>query len=97
MPSTVIRSFRYLAERRELEVTFRSGRVYAYLDVPCGIARAMRASRSKGEYFNANLRGAFAFERRDAESGAKPALAWGGHAAVPVNRDPACRDRPSRR
>jgi hypothetical protein len=79
VPSTVIRSFRYLADRRELEVTFRSGRVYAYLDVPLDVAKAMRASTSKGEFFNAHVRDAFAFERRDAESRARPALSWGGH------------------
>jgi lysyl-tRNA synthetase class 2 len=77
MPSTVIRSFRYLADRRKLEVTFRSGRVYAYLDVPLGTAKAMRAASSKGEFFNAHVRDVFAFERRDAASRAQSALAWG--------------------
>ena len=77
LPSTVIRSFRYLADRRELEVIFRSGHVYAYLDVPLDVAKAMRASVSKGEFFNAHVRDAFAFERRGAASHAQPALAWG--------------------
>ncbi len=79
MPSTVIRSFRYLADRRALEITFRSGRVYAYLDVPLDVAKAMRASGSKGEFFNAHVRDVFAFERRDVESRAQPALAWSGY------------------
>jgi hypothetical protein len=30
MPSTVIVSFQYLAERRELEITFRTRRIYVY-------------------------------------------------------------------
>ena len=80
VPSTVIRSFRYLAERRELEVTFRSGRVYAYLDVPLDLAQAMRACASKGEFFNAQVRDVFTFERRDAASRAQPALTWGSRA-----------------
>ena len=79
MPSTVIRSFRYLADHRELEVTFRSGRVYAYLDVPLHVAKAMRASVSKGEFFNTHVKGVFAFERRDAASRAQPSLAWSGY------------------
>jgi hypothetical protein len=79
MPSTVIRSFHYLADRRELEVTFCSGRIYAYLDVPLDVAKAMRAAVSKGEFFNAHVRDAFTFERRDAASRAQPALARSGH------------------
>jgi hypothetical protein len=79
MPSTVIRSFRYHADRRELEVTFRSGRVYAYLDVPLGTAKAMRAASSKGEFFNAHVRDVFAFARRDASSRAQAALVWSGY------------------
>jgi hypothetical protein len=78
MPSTVIAAFRYLAPRRELEVTFRSGRVYAYQDVPPQIAQAMKAAFSKGEYFNAHIRDCYAFERRSAPSRAEPALAWNG-------------------
>ena len=39
MPSTVIVSFQYLAERRELEITFRTRRIYVYKDVPPEKAR----------------------------------------------------------
>jgi KTSC domain len=73
MPSTVIAAFRYLASRRELEVTFRSGRVYAYQDVPPQTAQAMKAAFSKGEFFNAQIRDRYRFERRSA-----PALARTG-------------------
>jgi lysyl-tRNA synthetase class 2 len=78
MPSTVIAAFRYLASRRELEVTFRSGRVYAYQDVPPQIAQAMKAAFSKGEFFNAHVRDRYAFERQSAPSRTEPALAWNG-------------------
>jgi len=56
MPSTVIRRFDYLPERRELIVEFVTGRRYAYLDVPQQEAAAMRASFAKGRYFNAHIR-----------------------------------------
>jgi hypothetical protein len=78
MPSTVIAAFRYLASRRELEVTFRSGRVYAYQDVPPQIAQAMKAAFSKGEFFNAEIRDRYRFERQSAPTRAEPTLGWNG-------------------
>ncbi len=63
MPSTVIRSFAYSAARRELRIVFQSGRIYAYADVPESTYTAMKASFSKGEFFNQHIRGYFRFER----------------------------------
>jgi hypothetical protein len=56
MPSTAIRHFHYRAERRELEVTFVTGRRYLYLGVPQSEVDAFRAATSKGRYFNAHIR-----------------------------------------
>ena len=56
MPSTVIRSFDYDAERNELTVAFVSGRVYVYPLVPPAVAAAMRTSFSKGAFFNREIR-----------------------------------------
>jgi hypothetical protein len=56
MPSTVIRSFEYRPGLRELEVTFTTGRRYIYSDVPPDIAETLRASRTKGIYFNKSIR-----------------------------------------
>ena len=61
MPSTVIRRFDYVPERRELVVEFVSGRRYAYLDVPEAEAAAMRAAFAKGRYFNAHIRDRYRF------------------------------------
>ncbi len=61
MPSSVIRTFRYHAPARELEIEFTSGRVYRYLEVPAEIAEAMRQAFSKGSYFNRHIRDKFAF------------------------------------
>ena len=63
MPSSVIRAFDYDAQARRLRVTFVTGKLYAYLDVPQDIADALRAARSKGEYFNIAIRDQFQFER----------------------------------
>jgi lysyl-tRNA synthetase class 2 len=62
MPSSVIRSFDYYPAERRLEVRFVSGRRYRYFEVPADLAAEMRASLSKGEFFNARIRGRFAFE-----------------------------------
>jgi hypothetical protein len=63
MPSSVIRHFRYRPEQKALDITFVSGRQYRYLRVPQRIYEDLRASSSKGEYFNRHIREHFAFER----------------------------------
>jgi hypothetical protein len=63
MPSTVIRSFEYDAETRELWVLFRSGRSYVYQQVPPETFEGMRRAFAKGEYFNAEIRDRFPFIR----------------------------------
>lgn len=62
MPSTVIRTFFYSAAKRELHIVFQSGAHYVYSDVPETLYSAMKASFSKGEFFNAHIRDRFAFE-----------------------------------
>lgn len=56
MPSSVISSFTYQPERRRLVVTFVTGRVYEYADVPPEVATNFRASFSKGVFFNSHIR-----------------------------------------
>jgi hypothetical protein len=56
MPSSVIRFFRYAPDTRELKVTFVSGRLYVYEDVPPEVAAAFRNARSKGTFFNHDIR-----------------------------------------
>jgi KTSC domain-containing protein len=65
MPSAVIRSYEYCASRRELRVTFQSGRSYVYQDVPAEAYSAMKNAFSKGEFFNANIRDRYTFSRED--------------------------------
>ena len=59
MPSSVIRDFAYDPERRSLAVEFVSGRRYRYDDVPPRVVEAMRAARSRGQYFNRHIREKF--------------------------------------
>ena len=59
MPSTVIRDISYNVATRQLTVTFVTGRVYAYADVPPDINNAFRASGSKGRFFNLEIRDRF--------------------------------------
>ena len=64
MPSTVIRRFEYLPDRRELLVTFTTGRRYIYADVPEAEAEQFRAAFAKGVHFNRHIRGHYRYEER---------------------------------
>jgi hypothetical protein len=65
MPSSVIRSFNYDAGRRQLFIVFQTGRRYTYEDVPPEVYRDMKASFSKGEFFNERIRDHFSFVQQD--------------------------------
>lgn len=61
MPSTVIRKFVYDSEKGRLYVTFLSGKVYAYLDVPESVYEEMKAAFSKGKFLNEEIKGKYEF------------------------------------
>jgi hypothetical protein len=61
MPSTVIRTVAYDADRREMDVLFTTGRRYIFHAVPPSAAEAFRAARIKGRHFNAHVRGRYRF------------------------------------
>jgi hypothetical protein len=63
MPSTVIRSFRYDADRKRLTIDFRSGRRYAYFNVPAEVFDGMRSAHSRGAFFNAHVRDRYPYEQ----------------------------------
>ena len=56
-----IRDAVYLPDRRELQITFKSGRAFAYGEVPQSMYDAFRSSPSKGAFFNIAIRGRFQF------------------------------------
>jgi hypothetical protein len=46
-----------------LEVTFRSGEIYRYFDVPQQTYDQLLRAESKGAYLNLNIRKSFSFKR----------------------------------
>ena len=59
MPSTVIRNYRYDAGALRLTVTFVTGRIYVYEDVPPTVAADFDGAFSKGRFFNRHVRDHF--------------------------------------
>jgi hypothetical protein len=68
MPSAVIRSFEYDGSSKTLLIVFQSGRRYRYFEVPAQTMQALRAAFAKGEFFNAHIRGRFAYEEEGPET-----------------------------
>jgi len=58
----------YDSGRRMLEIEFRSGAIYRYLEVPEEIYRRLLAAESKGHFFGAAIRNKFRSERVKARS-----------------------------
>ena len=48
---------------RILEIEFQSGEVYQYLDVPVTIHEQLQSAKSKGQYFNSEIRDDCAYVR----------------------------------
>jgi hypothetical protein len=61
LDSSTLASVLYLPSHRQLELEFRSGEIYRYLDVPPQAYRELLAAPSKGIYFNSNIRNEFPF------------------------------------
>ncbi len=59
--SEAIEDISYDEARRRMRVTFRSGRVYDYLDVPPGEYQAFYDADSWGRHFNANIRNRYEY------------------------------------
>lgn len=65
MPSTVIRRWDYLPDRRELVIEFTTGRRYCYREVPEDAAKAFRNAFAKGVHFNTHIRRRYDCRRLD--------------------------------
>jgi hypothetical protein len=63
MPSTVISYFNYDASRRVLTITFITGNVYQYLRVPQRVYEMLKASGSKGRYFNHFIKNKYGYRK----------------------------------
>jgi hypothetical protein len=65
MPSTVIACIEYEPEGQNLKITFNSGKVYRYHQVPSVIYERMKRAFSKGTFFNRFIRDQYAFTQID--------------------------------
>ena len=53
----------YRPDSATLELTFTTGKVYQYLEVPPRIHAGLMRAESKGRYFNRHIRPRFAYRR----------------------------------
>lgn len=65
MPSSVISTFFYIPSTVTLRIVFVTGMVYDYLDVPQDVFNEMKASFSKGTFFNQHIKGVYDFRKVD--------------------------------
>jgi hypothetical protein len=61
MPSTLVRSLSYNKRKKELRVTFVTGRRYVYADVPVEVFEAFKAAKSRGQFFNDEIRDDYSY------------------------------------
>ena len=64
MPSSVVSSIQYDAGKATLTISFVSGRIYEYQNVPEDIFVAMKTSFSKGIYFNRHIKGNYPYKKK---------------------------------
>ena len=63
MPSSVVSTMNYDAATSTLRITFVSGMIYDYKNVPEEIYIAMKTSGAKGIYLNQHIKGKYKFEK----------------------------------
>jgi len=61
MPSTLIADIDYDHARERLTITFVTGRIYEYVDVPAEVAASFQSAFSKGTFFNGYIRDRYDF------------------------------------
>jgi hypothetical protein len=62
MPSSVIAGIQYDNLSHTLRITYVSGRMYDYKNVPERVYTAMRVAFSKGTFLNKYIKGKYKFE-----------------------------------
>ncbi|MGK7885128.1 MAG: KTSC domain-containing protein, partial [Crocosphaera sp.] len=63
--SVAIKSFDYDADTKILRVEFTNGSLYQYHDVPQPVYEELEKSPSKGQYFNAEIKDKFGFDKEN--------------------------------
>ena len=61
MPSNAVAEIRYDQRARAAAVTFVTGRIYEYVDVPVEVAASFQSAFSKGTFFNTYIRDRYDF------------------------------------
>jgi hypothetical protein len=61
MPSTAIAGIEYDKKAERLTVTFATGRVYQYVDVPAEVAASFQSAFSKDTFFSGYIRDRYDF------------------------------------
>jgi KTSC domain len=59
--SSMMTFVNYDDEASELDITFTSGKIYRYREVPAEIYDGLLDAESKGEFFNDNIKDAFVY------------------------------------
>ena len=70
--SSTLASASHDAQSAVLELQFRNGAVYRYMPVPLWVYRDLLDARSKGAYFNQNIRRRYAYQRVQVASSLRP-------------------------
>lgn len=63
MPSSVVDTVDYFPESFTLRVTFVSGLIYDYKDVPPEVFKALKIAGSKGRFLNFHIKGKYEYDR----------------------------------
>jgi hypothetical protein len=63
MPSSVVAAIDYNTDSRSLKITYVSGMVYEYKEVPERIYKSLKIAGSKGRYLNYYIKGKYEFEK----------------------------------
>lgn len=67
MPSSVIKYFSYDTATETLKIIFVTDMIYQYKKVPEKIYKMLKASGSKGRYFNRYIKDKFKFQKLEDE------------------------------
>jgi len=60
--STLLAWIRYSPDQHRLQLGFRAGKIYDYLEVPVQVYNELLLADSKGRYFNSHIRNNFRTE-----------------------------------
>jgi hypothetical protein len=61
--STAVDALAYRADEQALEITFVSGHVYRYFDVPAAVYDRFQAAESAGQFLHEEILDRYEFER----------------------------------